>query len=93
MSNKIENNNNNLEQDLKSSQEKLNQIFVKNDLKKLKTELNQIFKLLIKSDISEFTKTSYSLLNNIINIIEKFIAKKKIGNRFSNHKRNIFSII
>ena len=79
MSKKNENNNNNnLEQDLKSSQEKLNQIFVKNDLKKLKTELNQIFKLLIKSDISEFTKTSYSLLNNIINIIEKFIAKKKL---------------
>ena len=78
MSNKIENKNNTLEQDLKLSQENLNKILVKKDSNKLKSELNQIFKSLINADISEFSKNHFSYLNNIINVIEKFLSKNSL---------------
>ena len=69
---------NNLDQELKSSQEKLNKILIKNDSNKLQSELNYIFNILITSEISLFSKNSYTYLKNIIDIIEKFLLKKNL---------------
>ena len=69
---------NNLDQELKSSQEKLKKILIKNDSNKLQSELNYIFNILITSEISLFSKNSYTYLKNIIDIIEKFLLKKNL---------------
>ena len=69
---------NNLDQELKSSQDKLKKILIKNDSNKLQSELNYIFNILITSEISLFSKNSYTYLKNIIDIIEKFLLKKNL---------------
>ena len=78
MSNENNNEITSLEQALKSSQIKLNQILNKNEAKKLQQELNSIFNILISSSISQFSKNSYSYIVIIINLLEKFISKKNL---------------
>ena len=78
MSNQSNTNINTLEQNLKLSNENLNEMLNKNEANKMKKEINHIFEIIIKTEISDFSKKSYSYLNDLINILEKFLTKRNL---------------
>ena len=79
MSNKINNNLNNIELELKSYNEKLGEMCFNNLItpSKIKSELNNLFKILLKvKNDAEFTSYCEKYLENIIYIIDNLIDKK-----------------